>query len=96
MEEFAKKFIVHFTSSKKPNKTTISVLRFMQCNGEFLREFISRFNLKALEIANLTISNTVQALLKGMMEGLLQLSLSKKAPRDMLDLLSRAEKYINF
>lgn len=57
-------------------------------------QFISKFNLEALEIADVTISDTGQALLKRLNEGLLQQSLSKKALRDMPDLLRRLEKYI--
>lgn len=64
-------------------------------NGKSLREYISRFNLNALEIVNLTILDTIQAILKGIKEGPLQLSFSKKSPRVITDLLSRVEKYIN-
>lgn len=60
-----------------------------------MRECISCFNLEALEILDLPIPYIVQSLIKGLKERPLQLSLSKKTPQDMTELLSRFEKYIN-
>lgn len=73
----------------------MSLLGVKKKNRESLRECVLRFNLEALEVANLTISDTVEAFLKGLKEGPFQLSLSKKALRDKADLITRVEKYIN-
>lgn len=56
-------------SSKKPKKIVKSLLGVKQKNKEPLREYISLFNLEALEIANLSVSNTMQLLIKGLKAG---------------------------
>lgn len=63
---------------KKTKKTAVSLLGVKQRNEESLRENISRFNLEALEIVDLSITYTMQLLIKGLKEGPLQLFLSKK------------------
>lgn len=73
----------------------MNVLEVKQQNDKFLREYVSVFTLEAIEIIDLSISDTVQTLLKGLKEGLLQVSPLKKAPKDIVELLSRVEKYMN-
>lgn len=67
-EEFVQQFISHFASSRKLKKNAMSLLEVRQHNDETLMEYISRFNWEALQIVDLSISNTIQALLKGLKE----------------------------
>lgn len=48
-----------------------------------------------LKITNLSTIDMMQSLIKGLKDGPLHLSISKKKLRDMTNLLGRVEKYIN-
>lgn len=84
---------MHFTSSKKPKKTLMSLLRVKQKDREILKDYILRFNIESLEIVNLTMMDTANALIKGLKASPLQLTFLKKTLKHMTDLLSSREVY---
>lgn len=90
-----KQFVMHFSSSKRLEKTAMSLLGVRQKDGESLREYLSRFNVVCLEIVDLTMTDIVNTLIKGLKSSPLQLSLLKKTPQNIIDLLTQVEKYIN-
>ncbi|XP_077248898.1 uncharacterized protein LOC143888386 [Tasmannia lanceolata] len=93
-EEFGDQLVKHFLSSRRTRKTAASLMTVKQHTGESLKDFIARFNREALQIPNLDPSAAMNALLSGVKSADFRMSIAKKAPTSLADLLTRAEKYI--
>src|SRR5262249_31476813 len=93
--QFAKQFTTHFANSQKPRKTVINLMYLTQHQDESLHSFIGRFHEELLDIPNLPPSSAVVSLIQNIRNHHFKISLSKKSPASMTELLERAEKYIN-
>ncbi|XP_077242400.1 uncharacterized protein LOC143882903 [Tasmannia lanceolata] len=93
-EEFGDQLVKHFLSSGRTRKTVASLMTVKQKKGETLKEFIARFNREALQIPNLDPSAAMNALLCGVRSVDFRMSIVKKAPTSLADLITRVEKYI--
>src|SRR5262249_30021317 len=93
--QFAKQFTTHFANSRKPRKTAINLMYLTQQQDESLRSFIGRFHEELLDIPDLPTSSAVVSLIQNTRNHHFKISLSKKPPASMTELLERAEKYIN-
>lgn len=67
--EFAQYFIVHFVNSRKLKKAIISLLGVEQKIGESLRNI--KIQSKVLKIVDVSITDPMQSLVKGLKERLL-------------------------
>ncbi|KAK4397419.1 hypothetical protein Sango_1578500 [Sesamum angolense] len=76
-------------------KSTISLFGINLEEKETLRAYVQCFNTVILEVPTAHHEVLVSALTQGLCEGLLFKSLHKKPAADFLDVLARAEKYIN-
>ncbi|XP_073154198.1 uncharacterized protein [Henckelia pumila] len=94
-DDFSVVFMHQFSSSKKYQKTYLSLFVMKQQDQETLREFIQRFNGAALEVSTATPDILISAFTQGLKEGEFYKSLVKKPPSSYDDLLARAEKYVN-
>ncbi|XP_077251774.1 uncharacterized protein LOC143890998 [Tasmannia lanceolata] len=93
-EEFGDQLGKHFLSSRRTRKTTASLMTVKQHTGESLKDFIARFNKEALQIPNLDPSTAMNALLSGVKSADFRMSIAKKAPTSLADLITRVVKYI--
>ncbi|XP_073131435.1 uncharacterized protein [Henckelia pumila] len=84
-----------FASSKKYQKTYLSLFVMKQQDQETLREFIQRFNGAALEVPTATPDILISAFTQGLKGGEFFKSLVKKPQSSYDDLLARAKKYVN-
>ncbi|XP_075483778.1 uncharacterized protein LOC142523930 [Primulina tabacum] len=94
-EDFSAAFLHRFVSSKRHQKSYLSLFVMKQQEAETLREFVQRFKIAALEIPAATPDNMISAFTQGLRGGEFFKSLVKKPPSSYDDLLARAEKYVN-
>ncbi|KAI3448580.1 hypothetical protein Pfo_005245 [Paulownia fortunei] len=94
-EEFSSAFLHQFASSRKHQKTSLTLFSIKQKDNEALRSYIKRFTAAALEVPSATQEVLSNALAQGLQDGEFFRSLAKKSARSFDDLLARAEKYIN-
>ncbi|XP_043725978.1 uncharacterized protein LOC122672584 [Telopea speciosissima] len=93
--DLGRAFLAHFVSSRVHKKTAANLLAIKQCPDESIRGFLTRFNKEALEVQNLDPIVKFQALRSGIRDVELKKSLIMDEPRDMYELFSKCEKYIN-
>ncbi|KAI3473671.1 hypothetical protein Pfo_031543, partial [Paulownia fortunei] len=94
-EEFSSAFLHQFTSSRKHQKTSLTLFSIKQKDNEALRSYIKRFTAAALEVPSAMQEVLSNALDQGLQDGEFFRSLAKKSAISFDDLLARAEKYIN-
>ncbi|OMO77926.1 Retrotransposon gag protein [Corchorus olitorius] len=96
-KELGQSFLTHFISSRRAKKTSLGLMNIRHRPNESLRDYVMRFNAEALQVKDLEQSVAVAALMNGLRDDEFQLKffLSKKTPKTLLELLLRAEKYIN-
>ncbi|KAK6147992.1 hypothetical protein DH2020_018904 [Rehmannia glutinosa] len=93
--EFSSAFLHQFASSRKHQKTSLTLFRVKQSEGEPLRDYVKKFMAAALEVPSANQEILTSALTQGLKEGDFFRSLAKRPVRDFDDILSRAEKYVN-
>ncbi|KAK6160362.1 hypothetical protein DH2020_003743 [Rehmannia glutinosa] len=84
-----------FASSRKHQKTSLTLFRVKQSEGGPLRYYVKKFTAAALEVPSANQEILASALTQGLKEGDFFQSLAKRPARDFDDVLSRAEKYVN-
>ncbi|XP_073153009.1 uncharacterized protein [Henckelia pumila] len=94
--DFSSVFLHKFSSSKKYLKTSLNLFNLKQSEVEPLREYVQRFNTAALEVPAATADTLVNSFTQALRGGEFFKSLVKKPPLTYDELLSRAEKYVNF
>ncbi|GLT82257.1 hypothetical protein SLE2022_401500 [Rubroshorea leprosula] len=93
-DQFVNMFINHFTASRVPRKTNHHLLTIKQKIGESLRAYIARFHSEAVQVERLDQSVAMHALMDGLKDSSFYISLNKREPTSLNDLLRRAEGYI--
>ncbi|KAL0402078.1 UNVERIFIED_CONTAM: hypothetical protein Slati_4237700 [Sesamum latifolium] len=93
--EFRSLFLHHFASSKRYQKTIMSLFSLQQREGESLKEYLQRFNLAALEVPTATSNALICAFTQKLQDEDFFKSLTKKPHRIFYNLLALAEQYIN-
>ncbi|MGV8065581.1 hypothetical protein PJP13_29560, partial [Mycobacterium kansasii] len=88
-------FLTQFISSKKSRKPTTHLFTLKQGNKETLKDFIARFNEKALLAEDYDDKMTLSATFGGLREGKFTFSIGKNPPTTSVELISRAKKYTN-
>ncbi|KAL0404240.1 UNVERIFIED_CONTAM: hypothetical protein Sradi_2064800 [Sesamum radiatum] len=84
-----------FASSKKFQKSIISLFGAKQEDNETLRAYVQRFNTTIFDVITAHQEVLVSAFTQGLCGGPLFESLAKKPAVDYLDVLTRTEKYMN-
>ncbi|KAL0448593.1 UNVERIFIED_CONTAM: hypothetical protein Slati_1415700 [Sesamum latifolium] len=92
---FSSLFQHQFSSSKKYQKSIISLFGIKQEDNETLRAYVQRFNTTILDVLTIHQEVLVSAFTQGLRGGPLFESLAKKPTTNFLDVLARAEKYMN-
>ncbi|XP_077219670.1 uncharacterized protein LOC143853841 [Tasmannia lanceolata] len=93
-EDFGDNLVCHFMSSRRPRKTTASLMALRQEDNEPLKTFVSRFNREALHVPNLDPSAAVNALLAGTKSNDFRRSIAPQNPHSLADLMAGAEEYL--
>ncbi|KAL0454885.1 UNVERIFIED_CONTAM: hypothetical protein Slati_0827700 [Sesamum latifolium] len=94
-QEFRSLFLHQFASSRKLQKTELSLFAVRQKDDEPLKEYLQRFNAAALEVPAATQEVKASAFSQGLLNGEFFKSLAKKPVAKFDALLARAAKYIN-
>ncbi|KAL0427231.1 UNVERIFIED_CONTAM: hypothetical protein Slati_2897900 [Sesamum latifolium] len=94
-QEFRSLFLHQFASSRKLQKTELSLFDVRQKDDEPLKEYLQRFNAAALEVHAATQEVKASAFSQGLLDGDFFKSLAKKPVSKFDALLARAAKYIN-
>ena len=94
-EQLSKGFVRHFIGGQRHKKPTGNLLNIHQVEGESLRQYVTQFNKKLLqvdEVKDQVILITFQARL---LPGDFFFSITKSPPKTVAELLRKAQKYIN-
>ena len=86
--------MAHFSTSRKPPRTSDSLFSLKQGENETLRHFVARFNAATLEVRDLNEDMAVSAMKRGLRSSRFTYSLDKTLPRTYAELLERAYKYM--
>ncbi|XP_059635663.1 uncharacterized protein LOC132277839 [Cornus florida] len=87
--------LAQYCSNKKQKKIIASLFTIRQKRGETLQDFLSRYNMAALEIADCHPETAIETFKIGMIQGTkFHASLVKYSPPDMQTLNARAQIYI--
>ncbi|XP_077212813.1 uncharacterized protein LOC143847913 [Tasmannia lanceolata] len=93
-EDFGDDLVCHFMSSRRPRKITASLMALRQEDNEPLKTFVSCFNMEALQVPNLDLSATMNALLAGTKFNDFRRSVARQNLHSLADLMAGAEEYI--
>ncbi|XP_077215791.1 uncharacterized protein LOC143850422 [Tasmannia lanceolata] len=93
-DDFGDDLVRHFMSSRRPRKTTASLMALRQENNEPLKTFVRRFNREALQVPKLDPSAAMSALLAGARSNDFRRSVARQNPHSLADLMTGAEEYI--
>ncbi|KAL0409487.1 UNVERIFIED_CONTAM: hypothetical protein Sradi_1883100 [Sesamum radiatum] len=94
-QEFRSLFWHQFASSRKVQKTELSLFDVRQKEDEPLKEYLQRFNNVVLEVPAATQEVKASAFSQGLLDGDFFKSLAKKSVSKFDAHLARAAKYIN-
>ncbi|XP_021595168.1 uncharacterized protein LOC110602049 [Manihot esculenta] len=92
--DLANIFISWFIAGVLDERKTSYLETVRQRKNEFLREYVARFNMEALQIQKLDESQAVEAMQKGNTSPEFFRSLCRKPPTTLAELMKRVEKYI--
>ncbi|XP_059654652.1 uncharacterized protein LOC132301417 [Cornus florida] len=88
-------FLAQYCGNKKHKKSIASLFTIRQKRGETLQDFLSRFNMEALEIADCHLETAIETFKIGMIQGTkFHTSFVKYSPLDMQTLNDMAQVYI--
>ncbi|XP_077224038.1 uncharacterized protein LOC143857491 [Tasmannia lanceolata] len=93
-DDFGEDLVRHFMSSRRPRKTTASLMALRQDDNEPLKVFVCRFNREALQVPNLDPSAAMNALLAGARSNDFRRAIARQNPHSLADLMTGAEEYI--
>ena len=94
-EQLSKGFVHHFIGGQRHKKPTGNLLNIQQAKGESLRQYVTQFNKKLLQVneaKDQVILTTFQA---GLLPGDFFFSITKSPPKTIAELLRKAQKYMN-
>ncbi|XP_042467262.1 uncharacterized protein LOC122050425 [Zingiber officinale] len=94
-KDFRTTFLHHFASSRRYQKTSVSLFSMKQGPRETLRAYIQRFNQAAMGIPTVSSETMMNAFTQGFIDGDFFRSLIRKLPRDYDHMLKKASEYIN-
>ena len=86
---------MYFGTNRRVPKTTDSLFSIYQQDGEFLREFMVRFNTATLEVKDLDEATAIAAMKRGLRNFKFTYSLDMTLPRSYVELLECIQKYIH-
>ncbi|XP_074352192.1 uncharacterized protein LOC141691366 [Apium graveolens] len=92
--DLSQAFIKQFISGKVHEKSSSSLMSIVQGAKESLRDYLNRFKKEALEFPDLDDKVAMIALQQGTKDECFKMSLANRPLENMLQLQSRAGKYI--
>ena len=93
-KELIAQFASHFIGGHRYKKSTACLMSIKQWEEETLKSYITRFNKETLLINEVDDKILVVVFTNGLRKGFL-FSLYKNDPKNMLDVIYRATKYMN-
>ncbi|XP_074323040.1 uncharacterized protein LOC141659987 [Apium graveolens] len=93
-KDLSQAFIKKFISGRVHEKSSASFIGIIQGAKETLRDYLNRFTKEDLKVPDLDDKEAMIALQQGTRERFFKMSLTKRPPESMLQLLDRAGKYI--
>ncbi|XP_059658664.1 uncharacterized protein LOC132304990 [Cornus florida] len=94
-DELIKQFIRHFITGMRHRNPATYLLNVKQDKGESLHDYIGRFNTEMLQVDDVDDKVTLTAFMGGLQSSKFLFSLSKDPPNSMVELLIKAQKYMN-
>ncbi|XP_075636803.1 uncharacterized protein LOC142609046 [Castanea sativa] len=94
-KDLSAQFALHFIGGHKFKKYTACLMNIKQREEETLRSYIAYFNKEALSIDEVDNKILMAAFMNGLRKGKFLFSLNKNDPKNMLDVLYKATKYMN-
>ena len=94
-EQLSDSFVHHFIGGQRHKRLTFYLLTIKQQEGETLREYVDCFNKVVLEIDKGDDQVKMMTFRAGLVNPDLVFSLGKTTPTLMIDLLFKAQKYVN-
>ena len=95
VDQLSDSFVRHFIGGQRHKRPTSYLLTVKQQEGESLREYVMRFNKAVLEINEVDEQVIMTTFQVGLINPNLVFSLRKTPPTSMMDLLFKAQKYMN-
>ncbi|XP_010243719.1 PREDICTED: uncharacterized protein LOC104587707 [Nelumbo nucifera] len=93
-EQFSSLFLARFISSRRAQKSVVSLMTVKQKRGESLRSYIDRFKKEELEVHDLNPMVSMHTAISELLPSLaLKYSIAKSQPKTKLEFLERAQKY---
>ncbi|XP_058111215.1 uncharacterized protein LOC131254236 [Magnolia sinica] len=88
-------FVMNFIGVKERLKPASHLLNVVQKEGELLKDYIKRFNLKVMQVQKHSEEIALISIMGGLRDPKFLFSLDKNPPTMMIDLLNRLQKYYN-
>ena len=87
-------FVAHFSTSRKPPRTSNGLFSIKQEETETLWDFVAHFNAATLKVKNLNEDMAISAMKRGLRGSRFSYFLDKILPRIYAELLEHAYKYM--
>ncbi|KAJ0969672.1 hypothetical protein J5N97_022549 [Dioscorea zingiberensis] len=89
-------FLRSFANYSKQQKTPSTLLRVKHQEGESLQTYLDRFIEEEANVADLLPRMAVTMIIEGLRDSPFRFLLTLESPRNMTDLMTHVQKYINF
>ncbi|XP_058106283.1 uncharacterized protein LOC131249490 [Magnolia sinica] len=93
--ELSRSFLTQFISGKKSRKPNTHLFTIKQELKESLKDYIARFNEKALQVEGYDDKMMLSAMFSGLKEKKFAFSIGKNPPKTLAELITKAQKYTN-
>ncbi|KAJ0962462.1 hypothetical protein J5N97_030290 [Dioscorea zingiberensis] len=93
-DQLVDRFLRRFANCRRHKRNPVMLLRCKQREGESLRSYLDRFNEETHGMSDLDSIMVVGAVLDGLRECPFLDSLTRDVPRDLSEVMSRAQRYI--
>lgn len=88
--ELAKLFYRHFVGCRRTKRTPKYLIMVKQGMEETVRNYLQRFNKKALKVEGLTNKEAVKYVWEGLQSNKLAYSMAKSTPTNLAEVMQRA------
>ena len=94
-EQLSKGFICHFIGGQRHKKLTGHLLNIQQAEGESLKQYITRFDKELFQVDEAEDQVILTTFQEGLLLGDFFFSITKSPPKTVVELLHKAQKYMN-
>ncbi|XP_050267702.1 uncharacterized protein LOC126712420 [Quercus robur] len=94
-EQLNKGFVRHFIGGQRHKKPTGYLINIQQAKGKSLRQYVTQFNKELLQVDDTKDQVILTTFPVGLLPGDFFLSITKSPPKIVVELLCKAQKYMN-